>query len=373
MHVARTRPIVVVGGGIIGLLTARELAMAGHEVCLFEQGAVGREASWAAGGILSPLHPWRYPDAVTRLAQASVALYPALCSGLAAATGIDPEWLPSGLLRLDLEEAQAAMSWAGRFGVPLESRDLADVCPGRGLSGPGLWMPDIAQVRSPRLMQALAAALRSLKVTIHEQASVEGFTHARERVTGLVANGEMVAASRVVVCAGAWSQPLLARYGLALPVRPMRGQMIVIQTPPGLLRPMILSATRYLVPRRDGAVLVGSTMEDVGFVKETTDAGREDLLKAAHAIMPGLSAHPVTHHWAGLRPSSPEGIPYIGEHPEIRGLVVNTGHFRNGIVLAPASARLAADLILGRDSTLDPAPYTLDRVSAGGADGTVLK
>ena len=368
----RTHPLVVVGGGVIGLLTARELAMAGHEVRLFEQGVLGREASWAAGGILSPLHPWRYPDAVTRLAQASIAAYPTLCQDLAQATGVDPEWMPSGLMRLGDDEAPEAKRWAGRFGVALEPWDLAEVCPGHGIDGPGLWMPAIAQVRSPRLMRAASMAVRGLKVMVHEQAVVDGFTRDRERVTGLVVNGETVAVSRVIVCAGAWSRPLLERYGLPLPVRPMKGQMLVIQTRPGFVKPMILKGTRYLVPRRDGAVLVGSTMENTGFTKETTEEAREDLLKAAHAILPDLAAYPVTHQWAGLRPSSPEGIPYIGEHPEIRGLFVNTGHFRNGIVLAPASARLAADLMLGQDSVLDPAPYGLDRPSGGGSGGAVL-
>ena len=369
----RTHPYVVVGGGVIGLLTARELAMAGCEVRVFEQGALGREASWAAGGILSPLHPWRYPDAVTALAQASMAAYPALSEGLARTTGIDPEWTPSGLMRLGDDEIPEARRWAERFGVPLEPRELAAVCPGHGLGGQGLWMPSVAQVRSPRLMRALGAELRRLSVTIYEQATVEGLTRQGERLTGLMVNGEAVAASRVVLCAGAWSGPLLGRYGLPLPVRPMRGQMIVIQTPPGFLKPMILQGARYLVPRRDGAILVGSTMENAGFAKETTAAARDDLVAAAHAILPELAAYPVTHQWAGLRPSSPHGVPYIGEHPEIRGLVVNTGHFRNGIVLAPASARLGADLALGRDSPLDPAPYGLDRASGDAGEGAVLK
>ena len=369
----RTHPLVVVGGGVIGLLTARELAMAGHEVRLFEQGTLGGEASWAAGGILSPLHPWRYPDAVTQLAQASMAAYPALCQGLAEVTGIDPEWTPSGLMRLGDDEVREAERWAARFDVSLEPRDLAEVCPGHGRDGPGLWMPATAQVRSPRLLRAASAVVRGLKVMVHEQAAVEGFTRDRERLTGLVVNGETVAASRVIVCAGAWSRPLLERYGLSLPVRPMRGQMLVIQTRPGFLGPMILKGARYLVPRRDGAVLVGSTMESVGFTKETTETAREDLLKAAHDILPELAAYPVTHQWAGLRPSSPEGVPYIGGHPEIHGLFVNTGHFRNGIVLAPASARLGADLMLGRDPVLDPVPYGPDRPSEDGSGGAVLK
>ncbi len=369
----RTHPIVVVGGGVIGFLTARELARAGHEVRLFEQQRLGREASWAAGGILSPLHPWRYPDPVMYLAKPSMEAYPALCESLARSTGIDPEWTGSGLMRLGEDERVEAQRWADRFEIPLEPRSLGEVCPDRGGDGAGLWMPSVAHVRSPRLLRALEAELRALKVVIHEGATVEGLARERERLTGLSVNGETVAASRVVVCGGAWTRALLERYGLALPVRPMRGQMIVIQTPPGFLKPMILKGARYLVPRRDGAVLVGSTMESVGFVKETTEAARDDLIAAAHGILPELAAYPVTHQWAGLRPSSPEGVPFMGEHPEIRGLFASTGHFRNGIVLAPASARLVADLVLARDGTLDPAPYGLDRALEDARDAPMLK
>ncbi|MHB8255038.1 MAG: glycine oxidase ThiO [Acidiferrobacter sp.] len=360
-------PIAIVGAGIIGLLTARELALAGREVRVFERGALGREASWAAGGILSPLHPWRYPDPVTWLALSSQKTYPALCQGLAETTGTDPEWMMSGLLRLGDDETEKAMSWASRFGVALEARDGDDVLPGRAVEGPGLWLPTVAQVRSPRLLRALGEELRALKVTVHENATVESFLWQRDELKGVLVNGEEVAVTQAVLAGGPWSGPLLARYGLPLPVGPMRGQMIVIQAKPETLTTMILKNARYLVPRRDGAILVGSTIEDAGFHKETTEDARVELVQAAIDLLPELRSYPVTHQWAGLRPSSPEGIPFIGEHPEIRGLFVNTGHFRNGIVLGPASAALAADLVLGRDPGLDPSFYALDRGSGGGA------
>jgi glycine oxidase len=164
-------------------------------------------------------------------------------------------------------------------------------------------------------------------------------------------------ADSVIVCAGAWSGQLLG--GLPAPpdIRPVRGQMLLFAAAPGTISRMVLEGTRYVIPRRDGRTLFGSTIEDVGFEKRTTDDAREELHEIATRRFPILKQFPVEAHWAGLRPSSPAGVPYIARHPEIEGLFVNAGHFRNGIVLGPASARLVADLVLGRAPTLDPAPY----------------
>ena len=368
----RTYPIAVIGAGIIGLLTARELALAGREVVVFEQGAVGREASWAAGGILSPLHPWRYPDPVTWFARHGQEVYPGLCQRLVETTGIDPEWTESGLLRLGVDESEAAQSWAARFGVALERREGGAPLAGYESEEPSLWMPAMAHVRSPRLLRALTEDLKLLTVSLHEKARVEAIRWQRSVLKGLVVNGEEVPVTQAVMAGGPWSSGLLGQYGLSLPVGPVRGQMIVIQARPDTLTTMILKDGRYLVPRRDGAILVGSTIEEAGFHKAITTEARAELVAAATDLLPALRSFPVTHQWAGLRPSSPTGVPFIGEHPEIRGLFVNTGHFRNGIVLGPASALLAADLVLGRDPKWDPGFYAPDRGSAGAMREPVL-
>jgi glycine oxidase len=150
---------------------------------------------------------------------------------------------------------------------------------------------------------------------------------------------------------------LLAPTGLALQVGPVRGQMLLFKGPPGLVKTMTLYQQRYVIPRRDGRVLVGSTLEYVGYDKQTTPEARAELLRAACELIPELEHQPVEHHWAGLRPGSPQGIPVIGPHPGLDNLFINAGQFRNGVVLAPASARLLADHVLGRQPVFRAADY----------------
>ncbi len=354
---------IVVGGGLIGLLVARELAAAGAAVTVVERGELGKEASWAGGGILSPLYPWRYPGAVNALARWSQAYFPELAAALAEESGIDPEWTASGLLMLDGGEAEAAQAWAARWDARLERITGAaarELQPGLAApeSGPVLWWPALAQVRNPRLLQALVRALSlNKRVTLRTGCSVAGLLSEGETVRGVrSAQGEL-RADAVVVAAGAWSAGLLGPLAGGWHIAPVRGQMLLLQTPPGLLRHMVLADGRYLVPRRDGRVLMGSTLEYVGFDKSTTAAAYAELHAAALRLMPALARCPVEKHWAGLRPGSPEGVPLIGAHPIRRGLYVNAGHFRNGVVTGPASARVLADVLLGRPPVLDPAPY----------------
>ena len=358
---------IVVGGGLIGMLTARELAGAGASVSLLERGEAGRESSWAGGGILSPLYPWRYADPVTALARWSQARYEALARALAEESGIDPEWTPSGMLVLDTDEREAAFRWATYWQASLEDLDAAGVhgCEPvlrAGIDG-GLWLPRVAQVRNPRVVKALKAALLGQGVSIREHTDVRGFVIREGRVTGVDTDAGRLEAGSVVLAGGAWSGQLLGRPPLKLEVAPVRGQMILFRGPPGLVRRIVLHRERYLIPRRDGRVLAGSTLEHVGFDKSTTDQALAELRAVAVELVPALADCEVEAHWAGLRPGSPAGVPYIGEHPGIRGLFVNTGHFRNGVVLGPASAHLVADLLLGRPPVLDPTPYRLDRPS----------
>jgi glycine oxidase len=168
-----------------------------------------------------------------------------------------------------------------------------------------------------------------------------------------------LAAERVVIAGGAWSSLIMQQAGLELAVEPVLGQMIMFETRPGLLRHITMNGDYYLIPRQNGLVLAGSTMEYTGYTKKITQTARNVLEEKALRLLPALSKYKVIKHWAGLRPGTADGIPFIGEHPQVPGLYMNTGHFRNGVVMAPASAQLLLDSMLGRESFTSFAPYLL--------------
>lgn len=356
---------LIVGGGIIGMLTARELATSGRRVMLLERVRTGEESSWAGGGILSPLYPWRYEEPIIRLARWSQQHYGALSEELVAETGIDPEYTTSGLLMLGLTpvEFEQGKAWSEVFAYhtePLSPNEVSAIQPGLGeFAGAGLWMPDVAQVRNPRLVRALRKSIESVGVTVVENAPVDKLLVQSGKVAG-VRVGEMEYHSReVVVCGGAWSEQLLEGEGGSVGVYPVKGQMLLFKGEVGMLQRIILAEDHYLIPRRDGHILVGSTMEHAGFDKSTTEKGRTELQAAAERMFPGLTGYPLVKHWAGLRPGRARGIPCISGYPGIAGLYVNAGHFRNGVVMGLASARLMADLILGRTPIIEPEDYAL--------------
>ncbi len=356
--------IIVVGGGILGMLTARELIQDNYQVTLIEREQLAQESSWAGGGILSPLYPWRYPDSVTALAGWSQAVYPELCQSLMQATGIDPELIGNGMLIIAAGDHVAAENWAQRQQQQLahiSQSHLAQLEP--SLAEPAqsaLWMPTVGQVRNPRLAKALAVDIEQRGVSILTDRPVIGLKYSNGRVAGILTKSSELEADAVVICAGAWSAELLKPYLPTPEIRPVRGQMLLFKTKPGVISRIVLEENHYAIPRKDGHVLFGSTLEEVGFNKTTTGIARKELYTLATERFPVLKDYPLVKHWAGLRPGSPAGIPYIAAHPDLKGLYINAGHFRNGVVLGPASARLMSNVVTGADPILPIGPYTLD-------------
>lgn len=328
--------ITIIGAGAVGCLTALAFVKRDWHVTLVDQGVLGGEASWAGGGILFPLLPWNYKDAVNELAFAGAALYPALCAELHETTGIDPEFQVSGMRVLPACDA-AALEWCARHGVAAET------------DGDALLLPGVTQVRNPRLLSALKARLLDWGVSVHERTAMLPLdSSGQPGLTGWSSrDGKCFKSDVYVVTAGAWSGLLLGQHSSPVQIKPMRGQMLLYKLPSPAFSEILYSEDFYLVPRRDGHVLAGSTVEDVGFDKSTTEEARKRLSERAGALVPALAGAPLVNHWSGLRPGSPDNLPTIGRHPEFDNVYLNTGHFRYGVTMAPASAELVLKSVSG--------------------------
>ena len=354
---------IIIGGGIIGMLTARNLCLAGKQVTLIDKAETGRESSWAGGGIVSPLYPWRYADSITRLAGWGQSHYELLCNDIYENTGIDPQYTRNGLLILAPQESQQAVDWSIRFSRTLEllsSDEITQVEPAmQSTPKAGIWLENIAQVRNPRIARALRVDIEKLGVNIITHREVNSIDTEDGKVASVTTDAGKLEAGQYAVCTGAWTGELLEPLGVSIPVEPVQGQMILFKAEPGDISRIVLEDDRYIIPRRDGRVLFGSTVEHVGFDKHTTDSAKKELLDIAVERFPVLKDKAVEHHWAGLRPGSPDGVPVISRHPQFDNLFINAGHFRNGVVLAPASCQLLSEMMLGQETSFDVEDYAI--------------
>ncbi|NKF23172.1 NAD(P)/FAD-dependent oxidoreductase [Solimonas marina] len=303
-----TFDVAIVGGGVIGMACAEALSRDGrHRIGLIERDELGRAASWAGGGMLTPLPPDHIPEAVRDLLAESLALYPQWCARLHAESGIDPEYWDCG----------------ARY---------------RKDDGTQVDYPRMAQVRNPRLVKALAGTLRRRRgVTIFERTAARGWVLDGDTVIGVRTDDKEIACRQAVLAAGAWSAPLGADG-----VGPAKGQMLLLGPGEPVLTRLLIGEDVYLIPRRDGQILVGSTLEDAGFDTTPTAAARQSLLARAAQLWPAVHARRVVAHWAGLRPRPAGEGPLLGPHPRLSGLLLATGHFRIGLTLAPGTAARVA-------------------------------
>jgi len=355
------RHVLIVGGGIAGCMTAMKLVERGCQVTVVERGEIASqqsgESSWAGAGILFPLLPWMYRDAVNQLTLAGAAMYPTICRMLLDETGIDPEYDQSGMLVLPAFDAAQATAWCAANQITASAEPAADY-PVQSLSpGDALWLPLAGQVRPPNLLKALRQWLVLHGVTLREHTQLTPLAEIDQLESWETTEGETLHADKFVVTSGAWSFELLRANAMKLNIKPMRGQILLYQLPHRELTHMVYREGFYLVPRKDGMLLAGSTLEDVGFDTATTESVKQELQRKAEAILPVLKDLPVLKHWSGLRPGTPENLPTIAEHPAIKNLFLNTGHFRYGLTMAPCSADMVASLICGETPAHDVSAF----------------
>lgn len=349
--------VLIIGAGAVGMASAIALAREGVRVTILDRGEAGQEASWAGGGILSPLPHWNFREEVTRLTMRGEALWPAWVDYLTTSTGQDTEYRKSGMMILPEYDEEKGIRWCKEHGVPLERIVAREREPNLSHGGQALLLPEVAQVRNPRLLRAMRLSLEKLGVAIREQTEVTDWRVAAGKVEAVETSRGELSAGRYLICGGTWSKLLCGRHAQGLDIWPVRGQMLLFQATPGLLDTVVLSNGYYLVPRQGGLILAGTTREDAGFDKSTTPQARADILAHAQALLPALKEEMVVKHWAGLRPGAPDNIPTLGRHPEFDNLYINSGHFRYGVTMAPACAEITANALLNRPQPLDIAPY----------------
>ena len=345
--------VVIVGAGAIGCSIAYHLARAKVDVLLLERGQVGREASWASAGILTHGDPSsRKPR--QQLAAQSRAMFAPLCDELRELTGVDPEYRASGGLRLFFseEEISQGRQWHERSVVSgiraefLQSSELQQLEPVVSSSAvAGLHFLDDGSVRNPRWVRALSLGAQKLGASVIEALPVIGFESRGDRVQAAVTPAGRIEGEHFVLAAGAWSNRLGESLGINLPVFPSRGQIVLLESVARKIERVIHANGCYLVPRSDGKVIVGATVESVGYNKSTSAEGIQELLDWALDVAPGLKDMAFVRCWSGLRPASRRGGPFLGQVEGFDNVVVATAHNRNGILLSAVTGRLIAELI----------------------------
>jgi glycine oxidase len=361
--------IVIVGGGIIGCSCALELAKAGCAVTLLERATPGAEASGAAAGLLAPLGE-SADTAFAKLAIESWRCYPEVVRDLRERTGIDVEYVTHGTIyplatAEDVRAAEARLrhEWAHEVGIQawdagdIRSREPALSSEIRG----AMFVRGDHWVNNQRLVVAYAQAAAAAGVALMTGAEVSRVVVEDGHARGVVVEGERYEADAVLLAAGAWTAALAASFGGKLRIEPRRGQMIALSHVPPVITHAIHGDDVYLVPRPSGELLIGATVERVGFQRAVTASAVAGLLTAAMALVPALANLPISRTWCGFRPWAPDSLPILGPWPGVGGLFVATAHYRNGILLAPITARLMTEMMTHGQPSLDIKEFLPDR------------
>lgn len=349
--------ILIIGGGVIGLSIARELHFRGvKHITILERGAIGREASYAAAGMLAPNAENDIHDDFYELCAASCALYPAFAAEILGETGVDIELERSGTFYLSFNDEDsrvlnARYLWQREAGVAVEKLSAAETLKAEPFMSAAvegsLFYPDDWQVENRKLLAALKRYAELNGINVLENTEVRSLIVENGRSVGARNDGNAFFADATVLATGAWTSFIkIGEVPVPVEVKPIRGQMISFHPPERMFQKVIFSRRGYIVPRMDGRVLSGATVEDAGFDQSTTDEGAKQLLATAAEIAPVLSSLDIADQWTGLRPFAEDGLPVLGQIPGVENLFAATAHFRNGILLAPVTAKLISDRIV---------------------------
>jgi glycine oxidase len=356
--------VAIIGGGIIGLTSAYFLAKEGGTVAVFDRGDLGAEASWAGAGILPPGNPDRAATPVDKLRGIGARLFPEFSAELRSLTGIDNGYRRCGGIEfLTAAETDVPAMWSAE-GIPFEHLTPAEAKrlePLGEFEGEPYLLPGCAQVRNPWHLRALIAACERVGVALHPNTGAEKWECDRGHISAvLLVGGERVTAGSFLLAAGAWTDALLDALGHRPHIHPVRGQIALLKGP-GCSR-VLMFGKRYLVPRGDGLTLVGSTEEpEAGFEKRTTREAINELLRFARGVVPVLEGAALETSWAGLRPGSPDGLPFLGPVPGWDNVFVAAGHFRAGVQLSIGTAQALMELLTGKPPCVPPGAFALDR------------
>jgi len=358
---------LILGGGLIGCAVALRLRQRGLSVVVVDRGPPGGEASGAAAGILAPRAEAESTGPFFDLALRSLSLHPGFALELRDLTGLDVAYRSDGTLLLAFDETEEEAlatrhTWlrkAGHASEWLPASHVRALEPALAPCRAGVRLPDDHQVDAQLLVRAVITAAAQAGVGFRT-ADARRLLSDGTRVSGADLDGEIFRALEVVVAGGSWSSLI---DGVGLPpraVQPVRGQMLELETRPPPFRHVVFADGGYAVPRLDGRVLVGSTVERVGWKKEVTSDGLRCLTGRASRICPALGEARVLRSWAGFRPATSDGLPYLGPSP-LAGLSLATGHYRNGVLLAPVTADLLSATVTGAPPLVELAPFSPQR------------
>ena len=351
---------VIIGGGVIGCSIGYHLAKEGIGTTIVERGEIGKEASNAASGILSSLFG-NPTDPYTLLVNTSLSMFHELAPELAEASGIDIELVQCGELELALSEDEAQIlhsavtegGWRSSEAQWLDAQAVREMEPmlSESIAG-GLFMPEVCRVNNQRLSAAYARSAGRHGATVREHAEVVGMVRSGLRISGVRLHNEEILADHVIIAAGPWSRTIAEVLGSHVPVRPVRGVNLNLQPVGRTINTVIHGGWGLLVPRNDGSVIAGATVEEADYDNRVTAGAVQDIMNMAELLVPSLRDASFNWALAGLRPGSPDDAPMLGAVPGWQGLHVATGHFRSGILLSAITGKLIADHITGEKPDL---------------------